>query len=1161
MKFAAYLSLRKFLNRTVIPAGLALAILVLAGTAMAQEPFPADVMAARAAAERAGVPAVYQPVTTPAVARATKSALSESDQKIDAMIRDRLAFLGAEGVLAPARLIEARAFSTDEVPIDADGRLLVECKVDYVGSFDDAYFRSIGGRLDEVARGYGYLTAWIPAARLSEFAARSDVRFIRHMLPSFTDLGPRVTEGDAIHNADDARAAFNLTGAGVTVGVISDGVTSLATSQGWGELPAVNVPGGCTGSGDEGTAMLEIVADLAPGATLAFCGGNPSTTNMINAITSLSAIAGMNIITDDLPHPEEPLFEDGPIAQAKQAAVAAGIFYTCSAGNRGNQHYQGNFSGAGATSVGPTNFSNPHAFAGGDVTLNITLAAQNDIELQWSELYGSAGVDLDLYVLDGAGNILASSTNTQNGNDNPSEFVSFAATAGNPGQIVVDHVGGSAPNVFIDLRSFAGGLSYDQYLVKAGSLNGASRMPQVYVAAAVNASSPSIVTSYSSRGPALRFFPAQTSILKPDGAATDGVTVSGAGCFACGSSCPPVPAGGCGFFGTSASTPHIAGLAALLLEADPTLTPAQVAAAFNASAVDIDAAGPDNNAGAGRLDMVQALCTLDAGPPTISCSVVGGSVDGSCEATVTFSGSITDDMAMAVDGFSVSVDVITGNASHGTVSVTPTAVDEKTVTFTGSVTVSALTSCPATVRLTVQADDVCGNAATDCVKTVDVIDSIKPVITCPADTTVECTSHLGTPKTDPQLTAFFAGVSASDNCTANPVITNDAPDYFVLGSRVVTFTATDACGNTETCTATVTVEDTTPPEILVELNRDCLWPPNHKMAPIEADVTVSDVCDPNPTFVLESIESSEPDNGKGDGNTVDDIQDAVTETADVMFSLRSERQGGGGGRLYTVIHRATDASDNMAWDTTYVRVPHDQGGGAVCSAGFTATGADLDGNAVSYTLVIPSGDGFDVSGVLPLQAYVGNTFGVVKPNYHLVTEVTGDGLPDLVLMYDGNAVRRLAALAADLGTDPGKVKANPKPVPLGLHYRTQDGTDYLVPDILALGEPITFNTLLPWGNGNDPGTPTDPGDATSDPSTAQEPGTLVLPATGPVLVEIYNVLGQRVRTLVNEDLSAGAHRIDWDGRDSGGRTMPSGMYFYRIQAPGLTQVKKVFVVR
>jgi serine protease len=463
-----------------------------------------------------------------------------------------------------------------------------------------------------------------------------------------------------------------------------------------------------------------------------------------------------------------------------------------------------------------------------------------------------------------------------------------------------------------------------------------------------------------------------------------------------------------------------------------------------------------------------------------------------------------------------------------------------------------------TTTVTFTATDACGNSAS-CTADVQVVDTLPPVIYCPADTTVECSAFGGTAKSE--FTAWLDQASAGDLCDGPLTVTNDAPTLFPVGTTTVTFTAVDNSGNTAICQALVTVEDTTPPNIMVEVTPDCLWPPNHKMAEIEATVTVTDVCDPNPIFLLVSIHSSEPANDKGDGNTDVDIEDASYLTDDTMFSLRSERQGGGDGRVYTIIYAGVDAHGNAAFDTAYVRVPHDRGGGAICATGFALTGTSLDESAPSYTLVIPSTDGFDAASVIPVQAYVGNLTKVVKPDYHLLTEVTGDGLVDLVLMYDGEAVRRAAAVSSDLGGDPTKVKANPKPIPVGLHYRTVDGTDYLVRDILGLGEPITITTLLPWGMGNGPGAPEDPGDTGTDPTTAQEPGTLVLPASGPVVVEVFNVLGQRVRTLVNEDLSAGAHRITWDGRDGAGRVMPSGMYFYRIQAPGLREVKKVFVVR
>jgi len=57
-----------------------------------------------------------------------------------------------------------------------------------------------------------------------------------------------------------------------------------------------------------------------------------------------------------------------------------------------------------------------------------------------------------------------------------------------------------------------------------------------------------------------------------------------------------------------------------------------------------------------------------------------------------------------------------------------------------------------------------------------------------------------------------------------------------------------------------------------------------------------------------------------------------------------------------------------------------------------------------------------------------------------------------------------------------------------------------------------------------------------------------LPKATHVTVEVYNVLGQKVRTLVNEDQEAGAQVVEWNGRDSNGNAVSSGMYFYKINA-------------
>jgi hypothetical protein len=83
---------------------------------------------------------------------------------------------------------------------------------------------------------------------------------------------------------------------------------------------------------------------------------------------------------------------------------------------------------------------------------------------------------------------------------------------------------------------------------------------------------------------------------------------------------------------------------------------------------------------------------------------------------------------------------------------------------------------------------------------------------------------------------------------------------------------------------------------------------------------VYDVCDPSPTLTLVSITSNEPDNGMGDGNTINDI----VIINDFTFNLRAERSGTGCGRTNTITYQATDASGNTATATVTVEVPHNQ---------------------------------------------------------------------------------------------------------------------------------------------------------------------------------------------------------------------------------------------
>jgi flagellar hook assembly protein FlgD len=62
-------------------------------------------------------------------------------------------------------------------------------------------------------------------------------------------------------------------------------------------------------------------------------------------------------------------------------------------------------------------------------------------------------------------------------------------------------------------------------------------------------------------------------------------------------------------------------------------------------------------------------------------------------------------------------------------------------------------------------------------------------------------------------------------------------------------------------------------------------------------------------------------------------------------------------------------------------------------------------------------------------------------------------------------------------------------------------------------------------------------------------------------MDIYNILGQKVRTLVNEEHGAGSYAIRWNGRDQNGKSVPSGVYVYRLRTEKSTLSKKMLYLQ
>ena len=504
-----------------------------------------------------------------------------------------------------------------------------------------------------------------------------------------------------------------------------------------------------------------------------------------------------------------------------------------------------------------------------------------------------------------------------------------------------------------------------------------------------------------------------------------------------------------------------------------------------------------------------------------------------------------------------------------------------------------------TTTVTFTSKDASGNTAT-CSATVKVQDTTAPTIACPGDLTVQCDSHCdptlgGVPATDPDVVAWLASFTGSDVCDPSPTSTLPHPACFKVGDTPVTFTMTDHSGNGSSCTRTVHVVDTAPPTIAVSLDRTVLWPPNHKMITIHATVTVTDVCDPNPYFELISIVSNEPDNGLGDGDTPNDIQGADYGTADTQFQLRSERSGLGSGRKYTITYRAFDHSGNTSDQVVVVKVPHDQSAAALAANGLEPDGSFAPG-AATFAVVIRSvpstvvNDGSDVvdtqvgggttqpgatqllfnaRAVDQTQAWVGNTAGILRPVQTARMDADGDGYPDLVCVYKvADAEALLAASTLEDG-------------PLGLHFTTYTGGDYLVQNVSGLGNPIVVNDLgtdtavgMWQANGRSGGQP-GPADQRprSLPTVTELAGVFPNPfgasgatvaynlaAEARVELSVYDVRGARVRTLQSGVFAPGRYSLAWDGRGDAGNRLGAGMYFVRMSAGRYAKTLKTVIM-
>lgn len=267
-----------------------------------------------------------------------------------------------------------------------------------------------------------------------------------------------------------------------------------------------------------------------------------------------------------------------------------------------------------------------------------------------------------------------------------------------------------------------------------------------------------------------------------------------------------------------------------------------------------------------------------------------------------------------------------GTASTGPATLSYTWTEGATTLGTGATLGVSLPVGLHTITLTVTSS---GGGSDDDTVQINIVDTIAPTIMLNGANpmTVEChTSFL-----DP-------GATASDGCAGDltgSIMVSGSVNPDVVGTYMLTYSVSDG-SNMVSVIRTVNVVDTTPPVITLNGSSPSMWPPNHKYRTFQVTDFVASVTDSCGTsldvssVVISKVSSDELENSAGDGNTLNDIVIAANCKS---VQLRSERDGGANGRVYTITFSVTDGSGNSTTATTKVTVPKSQGSGPAIDDG------------------------------------------------------------------------------------------------------------------------------------------------------------------------------------------------------------------------------------
>ena len=452
--------------------------------------------------------------------------------------------------------------------------------------------------------GEDYIEAHVPPSLLGDASEQPGVLRVDTVIPPRRSQSRKnaVSQGVGLHGADAWHSA-GYRGSGVRVGVIDDGFEGFSRLQG-SELPAEVTArcyfagprppsshvSDCEVNGDHGTAVAETLIDVAPDAALYIA--NPYSPGDLRNAVDWMAQQGVRVINVSLGYPPDGPGDgtspdsDSPL-RTIDASVAQGVMWTVAGGNLGQGVWYGTFwdlDNDGWHDFGPRDEGNTFTVEEGDLVTAF---------MRWDDDWGGADCDLDLALfktLPGSNQLepVGADDRVQDGSAGSDPLAGLysiePATAQQAGQYALairKNTCEDDPEWIQLIAWIDDDLQYFSPSHQMGN-PAESRSAGMLAVGASHYWDTQSIARYSSRGPAL------DGRTKPD--------ITG---VACGRSTvvSPVTLGDgtqCWFAGTSASAPHVAGLAALALQRFPNFRPAQVTRYLELAAAERGAAGDDN---------------------------------------------------------------------------------------------------------------------------------------------------------------------------------------------------------------------------------------------------------------------------------------------------------------------------------------------------------------------------------------------------------------------------------------------------------------------------------------------------------------------------------------------------------------------------------------